>query len=201
MTSSRSARASQSQEDSPELDDVLALLVELVLDLADDLLDDVLEADDAGDAAVLVDDDGDVHAPAPELLEQGVDPLGLGHEKRLAHQVGEGEIPALHQGAQEVLRVEDAHDRIDAVAVDGDAGMAAGHDLLEELLAARIDGKEHGIDARDHDFLDGRLAELLHALDHLPLVGVALRRPRTVSVALGPSQASGSPASGGRAFR
>ena len=57
--------------------------VGLVVDLADDLLDDVLDGDDAGDAAVLVDDDRERRALALEVGEQVVERLGLGDDRRL----------------------------------------------------------------------------------------------------------------------
>jgi hypothetical protein len=49
--------------------------VGLVVDVADDLLDQVLQGDDASGAAVLVDDDGEVHPLGPHL--------GHGDEHRL----------------------------------------------------------------------------------------------------------------------
>ena len=67
-----------------ELLDRRALDVVLVGDLADDLLEDVLDGDQAGGAAVLVDDDRDVGAGRLHLAQQVVDRLGLGHEGRPA---------------------------------------------------------------------------------------------------------------------
>ena len=57
-------------------DVALVLLdVELVLDLADDLLEHVLDRDQSGDAAELVDHDGQVVAVGAELAQQVVEPL------------------------------------------------------------------------------------------------------------------------------
>ena len=55
-----------------QAEDVALVLVdvELVLDLADDLLDHILEGDQAGDAAELVDDDGHVVARAAKFALQ-----------------------------------------------------------------------------------------------------------------------------------
>jgi hypothetical protein len=58
--------------------------VELVLDLADDLLEHVLDGDQPGDAAELVDHDRQVVAVAAELAQQVVEALALGHEGRRA---------------------------------------------------------------------------------------------------------------------
>src|SRR3546814_6346887 len=62
--------------------------VELVDDLAEQLLDDVLQADEAGGAAVLVDDDRHVEAVDLHLSEQLGHPLGLGHEAGRTGQLG-----------------------------------------------------------------------------------------------------------------
>ena len=52
----------------------------LVIDIADDLFDHVLDREQAGYAAVLVDDDGHVVAIGAELLEQDVQPLAFRNE-------------------------------------------------------------------------------------------------------------------------
>ena len=70
--------------------DLLDLLlgdVELVLDLADDLLEQVLERADPGHAAVLVDDDREVVARPPELLQQRGEILRLRDDVRRAHDL------------------------------------------------------------------------------------------------------------------
>ena len=61
-------------------DDQRLLLVVLVLDLADDLLEEVLDGDQAGRPAVLVEHDRDVDLAPLELVEQVVDAHRLGHE-------------------------------------------------------------------------------------------------------------------------
>src|SRR6266568_4003405 len=65
------------------------LAVELVLDLADELLDDVLEGDEAGGAAELVDHDRELHPLAAELGERAVEVGRLGEVERLAHQLAD----------------------------------------------------------------------------------------------------------------
>ena len=65
--------------------DVDVVDVVLVGDLADDLLEHVLDGDQAGGAAVLVDDDADVLALGLHLPQQGVDGLGVGHVEDRAH--------------------------------------------------------------------------------------------------------------------
>ena len=46
--------------------------VKLVLYVADDLFEDILDGDQPGDTAVLIDHDGDVIAVAAKILEQHV---------------------------------------------------------------------------------------------------------------------------------
>ena len=64
--------------------------VELVDDLADELLDEVLERHDAGGAAVLVDDDGEMELAGLHLAHERGDTFGLGDVVRrpahLAHR-------------------------------------------------------------------------------------------------------------------
>ena len=69
--------------------DGLGLDVVLVPDLADDLLEQILERHEPGGAAVLVDDDGHLHLPALELLEELGHALGLGHEHRRTDEAGD----------------------------------------------------------------------------------------------------------------
>ena len=64
--------------------------VVLVGDLADQLLEQVLEGDEPGGAAVLVDDDGQVHLLLAHLPQQVGHPLGLRHEPGRAGHLGHG---------------------------------------------------------------------------------------------------------------
>ena len=70
----------------PEAHDRGVLGIELVVDLADDLLEQILERDEAGDRAVLVDDDRHVALLAPDLGQQVAEALRLGHEVRRIEQ-------------------------------------------------------------------------------------------------------------------
>ena len=73
-----------------EPDDQRLLDVVLVLDLADDLLEQVLDRDQAGRSAVLVEHDRDVDLAALELVEQVVDAHRLGHEHRRPQERPQG---------------------------------------------------------------------------------------------------------------
>jgi hypothetical protein len=64
---------------------LIFLDVVFIVDLADDLLDDILDGDQPADAAVFIDDDGDVVMVAAKLLQQHVEPLAFRHEHHRTH--------------------------------------------------------------------------------------------------------------------
>ena len=66
--------------------DADASLIVLVGDLTDDLFDDIFEGHDAGDAAVLVNDDGHLQALVAQLDHEGADRHGLGDRGRVGHE-------------------------------------------------------------------------------------------------------------------
>src|SRR3546814_14211159 len=78
---------------------------------------DVLQADEAGGAAVLVDDDRHVEAVDLHLSEQLGHPLGLGHDAGRTGQLGHRALlVAVALGAHEVLGVHDAADVVGPLA-------------------------------------------------------------------------------------
>ena len=86
----------------------------LVVNLADDLFEQVFDGDEAGDAAVLVDDDAHMLLFALHLAQQFVDALGLGDELRLALDAGHGAGAGLGVGdLQQVVGEGDAGDVVD----------------------------------------------------------------------------------------
>ena len=68
------------------LHDRIRLDVVFVADLADDLLEKILDGDEAGGAAVFVDDDRHLDLPALELLQQLRHALGFGDERGRTRQ-------------------------------------------------------------------------------------------------------------------
>ena len=64
-----------------DADDGVLDAVVLVLDFADDFFEQVLDGDEAGGAAVLVDDDGHVDALLAHVGEEVVHALRFGHEE------------------------------------------------------------------------------------------------------------------------
>ena len=83
-----------------DADDPGAAAVVLVEHLADDLLDEVLEGDDAGRAAVLVDDDGHLIPARAQLRDERVEVHGLGHAQRLGRDRGRRAHPPVDRAAR-----------------------------------------------------------------------------------------------------
>ena len=74
---------------SVELLDPWLLAVVLIGDLADDLLEDVLDRDQTGSAAVLINDDRHMHLLRLHVAQQLVDRLGLRDEVCRPHHVAD----------------------------------------------------------------------------------------------------------------
>ena len=114
----------------------------LVGDLADELLDDVLEGDDAGRPAVLVDDDRHLQALLAQRLEQRVEPHGLGHPDGVRHQRLDGDLVApLARHGDRRLEVDDADDVVQPVLDDREPAEAAAPGHRDDVRArSRRDG-------------------------------------------------------------
>ena len=103
--------------------DSASLLVELVLDLADDLLEHVLDRDQAGGVAELVDHDRQVVAVGAEVAQQLVQALALGHEHRRPQQRAQVQLGRALQ-LEQVLGHQDADDVVALALVDREARVA-----------------------------------------------------------------------------
>src|SRR5712671_4612344 len=157
-----------------EADDHRLLDVVLVLDLADDLLEEVLDRDEAGRPAVLIEDDREVDLPALELVQEVVDRHRLGDidgrpKERPEVRSGAGRFA---QERQEILGVEDPEDLVDRLVVDRDTAVAVLHDRLDRLVERRrrLDGRHR--DPRHHHLVDATAAELDDRVDHLLFLGL-----------------------------
>ena len=108
-----------------ELGDLVRARIVLVGDLADQLFDEVLERDEARDAAVLVDDEADVHGVALHLLQQRLGLHRLRHEHRGSRDPADRRVAPTRLVAEaelhEILQVEDADDVVGVVVDDRDA--------------------------------------------------------------------------------
>lgn len=101
-------------------EDGFLFFVELVLDVSDDLFEHVFHGDQARDAAMFVDHDGDVVARGAELPQQHIQALGLRNEDRRPDQGAQFDGGILHV-AQQILGQKNAQDVVAIIFVDGKA--------------------------------------------------------------------------------
>src|SRR5262245_54061822 len=99
-------------------------LVVFVLDLADDLFEYVFERQNALDAAVFVDDYGQVDAAILQALQDVAESGRVGDEDRLAHDLLQVELAIFEQEGHDVLAVKHADYLVEIPAVDWPAGIA-----------------------------------------------------------------------------
>ena len=146
--------------------------VVLVEDLSDDLLGDVLERDDAGEAAVLVDDDGQLPVAGADLLEHPGQRRTRRHDGRLgSHRPDGGGRPQLRRHGEHLGDAGDADDVVTVGAGHREARPARVEQLDE--TADRVVGV-HGLHphARGHDVAGVELAEAQTSLEDLGQVVV-----------------------------
>ena len=155
--------------------------VVLVGDLPDDLLDEVLDGHQTRGAAVLVDDERHVVAVALHVAQQGVGPLGVGHEVRGAHDLADragpraraaGGLPVVDGASHQVLEVDHADGVVDVLPDHGDAGVPAAQRQGQRLPHALLALDPHHLGAGHHHLAHAGVAEVEHRLDHRPLAVV-----------------------------
>ena len=152
------------------LDDLGLLRVVLVLDLADDLLDDVLHGHQAGDAAVLVDDDGHLRLDLLELAQEVRDGHGLGDEGDGPDEGLDGLELVLVVGVlEDVLGHDDPLHVVEPVLVDGDPRVLLLDDEVLEIVDGRVLADADHVEPGRHDLPDDRVAELDDAPEQLVL--------------------------------
>ena len=167
--------------------------VVLVVYLADDLLQHVLDRDQPGHAAVLVDHDRHVVARLAELAQQDVQALGFGDQHRRAQQLAHAHRGSAGQGAaQQVLGQQDAEHLVLVLAVHGEAGMAGFDHLREHLVVAGVDRQRDHLRTRDHRVAHGHARDCHRAFHGAQ--GVFLDQPLRLCV----SQDLGQVLAGGR---
>ncbi len=152
-------------------DGVFLGFVEFVFDVADDLFQHVFHRDQAGDAAVLVDDDGLVVAAGAELVQQHVQALGFRNEHGRAHQRAHFDAGFQH-AAQQVLGQQDADDVVAVAFVDGKARVRGLDDRGDQMGEGLGDVEQVHARARDHDVADGAFGHGQRALDHFVGLGI-----------------------------
>ena len=155
-------------------DRALLLHVMLVLDIADDLLQHILDGDDTGDAAVLVNDDCHVNAVGTEVLEQHIEPLAFRDKHRGPQQFThiEALLGALYRIDQQILRQQDAHHLVAAVADDRVTRMPGLDDGTQQLLRVGVTFQHVDLGTGYHDVAHPHVIDLQHALDHRQRIGI-----------------------------
>src|SRR6266540_1716509 len=142
-------------------------LVVFVLDLADDLFEYVFERQNALDAAVFVDDYGQVDAAILQALQDVAEPGRVRNEDRLAHDLFQVEYLLFEQEGHDVLAMEHADYLVEIPAVDGQARIARDLKLAHDLLETGALFERHDLRRRDHNFARGQVGEFEDVVDHL----------------------------------
>src|SRR6266545_4615470 len=144
-------------------------LVVFVLDLADDLFEYVFERQNALDAAVFVDDYGQVDAAILQALQDVAEPGRVRNEDRLAHDLFQVEYLLFEQEGHDVLAMEHADYLVEIPAVDGQARIARDLKLAHDLFETGALFERHDLRRRDHNFARGQVGEFEDVVDHLTL--------------------------------
>ncbi len=149
--------------------------VVLVGNLADDLLQHVLDGDQSGGCAVLINEQGDVDAVSLHFLEQVIERLGVRNEHRRAHDLGHGDVPGcagrVIRAAHQILEIHHPQDVVDVLPDDRDAGVATADRQRSRLGRTLVALDPHHLRARDHHLPRRGVAEFEHGLDHSAFVG------------------------------
>ena len=142
----------------------------LVVDAADDLLHDVAHRNDAGRAAMLVDDHGDFRALLLQRLQQLRDGHAFGYGLDHAHAQVVDRRVLRHR--VEVLHVHEADDAVLAAAAHRVARVLVLQHGLEALLQRIVEVDAHHIGARRHDGLGVFVAQVEDVVHVFVLLGV-----------------------------
>src|SRR5262245_6301810 len=154
-------------------------LVMFVLNLADNLFEYVFERQNALDAAVFVDDYGQVDAAILQTLQDVTEPGRVGNEDRLAHDFFQVELALFEQEGHDVLAVKNADYLVEIPAVNGQAGIARDLKLAHCLFVTGALFERHDFRARDHNFARGQVGEFEDVVNHLPLFLLQVARLMT----------------------
>ena len=111
----------------------------LVGDLADDFFDDVFEGDNAGHAAVFVDDDGHLQPLVAQLDHERANRHRLGNGGGVGHEGGgnDGHVSAALGGhGDRAAQGDQAEDVIGVIADDGESGVTGFVSEVQHVLGA-----------------------------------------------------------------
>ena len=148
--------------------------LELVADVAEQLRQHVLERQQAGGAAELVDDQRLMRAPLAKLAQDAIGGDALVDASASARIRSASVVVAAlgDEPAHEVLRVQDADDVVDRVAVDGQPRVRALRDDADDLVERRVDVERGDLAPRHHQLLGLTQIQPQRALQPAMLVGL-----------------------------
>ena len=133
----------------------------------------VLERQQARRAAELVDDERLVRAPLAQLAQDAIGGDALVHAGIGRIRLGErGAGPPFDEPAHEVLRVQDADDVVDRVAIDRQPRVGALRDDADDLVQRRVDVERRDLASRHHQLLGLAQVQPQRALQSAVLVGL-----------------------------
>ena len=150
---------------------VLDDLVMLVPNVAYQLLQNVLHGDDTQSAAVLIQYYGQMGLIGLQVAEQIVDALALMDEQGRGNELIQSLIGETF-GGEYVLGVDDAHDLVNAVLVDQQAGEAGLFKELSDLLHGGLHVEALEVNAVGEDILGLQLGEVDGVAEKVALLGV-----------------------------
>src|SRR5262249_2070929 len=135
----------------------------------DDFFQEIFDRDEAGRAAIFVDDDRDLGLLALELLEELGYALALGDDNRGAQERPHRSCIVRRVEADEILDENEPDGVVEALVENRDSRVL----LLPEARAEFPDGRRliqrNDVRPRRHDFADQRIAEIDDALEQAPL--------------------------------
>ena len=153
----------------PFVDDRLGFDIVLVANLADNLLEQILDRDQPGGAAVLVDDKRALRLLPLELLQELRHALGLGHHDGGAHERRDCPVVFGRAEEDEILDEHEPCDVVEALFVDRKPRVLLLAKERAELADRRAFPDGDDIGPRRHHFAHQRVAEIDDALQEPPL--------------------------------
>ena len=151
----------------------LIIGIVLVVDVADDFFQDILDGDQAGYTAVLIDHDRHVQMRAAEFLEQDVQALAFRNELGRAQQGAQVELLAPVEGmGEQILDDQDADHMVPALVDHRQARMTGFDDRGNQALQAPVLFQNHHLRPRHHHIAHLQLRNFHDAFHHGQGVGV-----------------------------
>src|SRR4026209_1246642 len=152
----------------------LANLV-LIMNFSRDFLQDVLDGDESGQPAILVNDHGHVGSLVLQFSQQLRHALGFRHKLQRSHQTFQaqklsGVLIGAIPNVQQILQIHHADDVFDLLAVNRYAGILGLGDELFQLSQRRRDLNGDDLGSGSHDIAGEFFAKLHSRLDERRLV-------------------------------